>query len=330
MSFLSSLHSRSARTSIARWALTMSVVALGSIPVRGAIITTPTMDSGALENALDAHGLNVESISISNGVAGQFGTYSNFNLPPVTIRNGIVLSTGNVANLGPFAKPPGYSDPTSNSDPNVSAPPPQVNNPMDPNGLGGTPEFDAYGLSSITPGTTRIENFVDSHDVAVLRIDFTLDNPSPVKFDFIFGSVEYPYWTSQFTDAFLVFLDGKTPADQITFDAAGNPVQVGNSFAGLETTGDLNTAFSSPHALIHHLTTTTAMLSDGLHTLWFEIGDVNDQVLDSAVFIANFRAEEGQEGTEPTDDDLFVPEPASLSIMAIGSLLMLRRRRRDD
>jgi hypothetical protein len=34
--------------------------------------------------------------------------------------------------------------------------------------------------------------------------------------------------------------------------------------------------------------------------LWFEVGDVNDQILDSAVFIANLRAEPGKPGTGPT------------------------------
>lgn len=80
-------------------------------------------------------------------------------------------------------------------------------------------------------------------------------------------------------------------------------MQVGSSFAGLETTADVNTAFAAPHAVIHHLTTTSAMLTAGEHVLVFEVGDVNDHILDSAVFLANLRTGIGNEGTEPTDDD---------------------------
>jgi hypothetical protein len=109
-------------------------------------------------------------------------------------------------------------------------------------------------------------------------------------------------YTSSFTDAFLVFLDGTTPNDQITFDSNGAAVQVGHSFAGLETTADLNTAFSNPHALIHHLTTTTPRLDAGEHALIFEVGDVNDHVLDSAAFITGLRTGTGVIGTEPSDD----------------------------
>jgi hypothetical protein len=136
-----------------------------------------------------------------------------------------------------------------------------------------------------------------------------LDNPSPIKFDFLFGSVEFPFYTSSFTDSFLVFLDGTGPANQITFDSAGNAVQVGSSFAGLETTGDKNSAFSNPHGIIHHLTTTSAMLADGEHFLIFEIGDVNDHILDSAVFIANLRAEAGTQGTGETEDPPYADCP---------------------
>lgn len=257
-----------------------------------AVVTVPTMDTSALAAALHPVGLTITSVSIRNGQPGQFGTFSNFEIPPVTIRPGIVLSSGDVTSLGPLAA---ASDPAY--DP--ASPPPEVNSQMTPEpDSGGTPEFDEYGSTG-----ARIENFSASYDVAALRVDFTLATDIQVKFDFIFATVEYPVYTSSYTDAFLVFLDGTQVTDQITYDASGNPVQVGRSFAGLETIADQNTAFSSPHGLIHHLTTTTAVLSAGHHHLIFEVGDVNDHILDSAVFIANLRAEAGTEGTDPSDDN---------------------------
>lgn len=152
-------------------------------------------------------------------------------------------------------------------------------------GVSGTTEFDTYG-----PG--NIANFSRSNDVARLEVNFTLSSPSAVSFDFIFGSIEYPNFTSSYTDAFLVFLDGTT--NQIVFDPLHNPVQVGLSFASLLTTADQNTAFADPHGLVGPLTTTTPVLAAGSHTLLFEVGDVNDHLLDSAVFIANLRTSSGR------------------------------------
>lgn len=282
------------RGTMARALLTGVPALLAASTSIAQVATTPTTDPQSLAEALVAAnpGLTITSLVIRNGVEGQFGVYSNFAQPPVTIGRGVVLSSGNVAQMGPFpeAQQPDY-DPSS--------PPGVINSAMNPDPAGGgTQEFDHYGNSS-----GNIENFNGSYDVAAIEVTFELADTSAVKFDFIFGSVEFPYWTSQFTDAFLVFLDGTNANDQVTFDANGNAVQVGSSFAGLETTADLNTAFSNPHALIHHLTTTTPELDAGPHTLIFEVGDVNDQILDSAVFITNLRAGIGNPGTDPSDDD---------------------------
>jgi len=255
-----------------RFALVLTAMAL---PVRGMVSVTPTTDAAVLGAALNPRGLTITSASIEYGIDGQFGTYSNFNLPPVTITNGIVLSSGEVAHVG---DPP---------DPDLYYPDLQPDYQM---GYNNSPEFDAYG-----PG--HIENFEGSFDVAVLRVDFNLTTNTPIKFDFIFGTVEYPAYTSTYTDALLVFLDGTGPANQITFDADNDPMQVGVSFAGLVETNDRNTAFANPHGLLGPLTTTTATLAAGDHTIRFEVGDVTDSDLDSAAFIANLRAGTGTQGT---------------------------------
>lgn len=256
---------------------------------RADVITVTTNDAATLAGALQAGGLVIDQLVVRQGEPGQIGTYSNFTILPVSINDGIVMSSGSVASIGPLAE---AQDPSYQP----SSPPSVVTNAMSPTG-GGTPEFDAYADDQ-----GNIHNFDASYDVAAIEVHFTLAAPSQVQFDFIFGSVEFPYWTNRFTDAFLVFLDGTTPNDQITFDNNGKPVQVGRSFAGLETSADLNTAFAAPHGLIHHLTTTTATLSAGPHTLIFEVGDVNDQILDSAVFISRLRLGSGDEGTNPSED----------------------------
>ncbi len=274
----------------------------------GQIVTTPTSNVATLKAALPVRGLTVDQIIIRSGSPGQIGTYVGFKNPPITIDDGLVLSSGNVAQMGPLPEMllPDYEP---------SSPPAAVNSAMDPGGLGGTFEFDDYGHRS-----NNIENFNASYDVAAIEVHFSLDDDSQVKFDFIFGSVEYPYWTSQFTDAFLVFLDGVQHTDMVTFDANGNAVQVGSSFAGLTRIEDTNTAFANPHGLIHHLTTTTPLLESGEHVLIFEVGDVNDQVLDSAVFITNLRAEAGTPGTEPSDDPCNPADIASIGDTTADSI----------
>lgn len=293
----SSSRSRLSRTGTTIIPALVASVLLGAggwQPAHAGIVVTPTVDPGDLASALNASGLNIISVLPANGAASQFGTYSDFNTQPITIGDGVVLSTGDVSAMAPPA------------DPVLDFPQPSFDT-----GMPGTAEFDAYG-----PG--HIENFQNSNDVAVLEVQFHLDQDSQIKFDFVFGSVEYPYWVGDYTDSFLAFLDGQSIGDQITYDANGIPVQVGSSFGGLVSTADHNTAFADPHGLIG-LTTTSGMLTAGDHTLWFEIGDVNDHILDSAVFIANLRTGQGEEGTEVTDpEDYGVPEPATTTLALLG------------
>jgi PEP-CTERM motif len=260
------------------------------------VVTQTTVDANLI-TGLGGAGLTIDSVSIANGADGQFGTYTGFTSAPVTIGDGVVLSTGNVVDtVGP---PSAGSSPSTNE---VTA---------------GTTEFDTYGSGHIT-------NFAASNDVAALMVTFTLAADSQVGFDFIFGSIEYPVYVDSFTDAFLAFLDGTTVTDQIVFDASANPVQVGSSFAGALTTADTNSAFANPHGLLK-LQTFTNVLTAGQHTLLFEVGDVNDHILDSAVFISNFHAGEGQVGTGTGE----VPEPASMGLVGLGvaGLLWARRRK---
>jgi hypothetical protein len=235
-------------------------------------------------------GLTINSVSINNGAASQFGTYTNFTSAPVTIGNGVVLSTGQVVQTT-AAFHSGGDTPSTDT------------------GAAGTAEFDAYGPGHIT-------NFSSSNDVAALLVNFTLSSSSQVGFQFVFGSIEYPVYTSNFTDAFVAFLDGTGTANQIVFDASNNAVQVGSSFAGALTTGDTNTAFSNPHGLLKLQTFTVNSIAAGPHTILFEIADVNDHILDSAAFISDLHAGAGAGGTNPGGEG--VPEPVTSTLVGIG------------
>jgi hypothetical protein len=263
-----------------------------------AMVVTQTTNGTTLGTALGGGGgLTVNSVTVANGAAAQFGTYTGFTSAPVTIGNGIVLSSGNAVDTTAASHSSGSSPSTDEQQT-------------------GTAAFDAYGPGHIT-------NFSGSFDVAALTVNFTLASASQVGFDFIFGSVEYPVFTSSFTDAFLAFLDGTGTANQVVFDASNQAVQVGGSFASALTTADTNSAFSSPHGLVK-LQTFTNVLSAGAHTITFEVGDVNDHVLDSAAFISNLHAGQGTVGTGGGN----VPEPASVGLVGIGIAGLLWARRK--
>ena len=265
---------------------------------------TQTTDGTALGTALGGGGgLTIDSASVTNGAASQFGTFTGFTSPPVISADGIVLSSGKAV------------DTTADS---YSF----LNFPSTNTGALGTAEFDAYG-----PG--HIINFNDSHDVAALMVSFTLSSASQVGFDFIFGSVEYPTFVGTFTDSFLAFLDGTAVTDQIVFDSSNQAVQVGSTFSNALTTADTNSAFQDPHGLVQ-LQTFTNTLSAGSHTIVFEVGDVNDHILDSAAFISNLHAGPGIVGTNPlgtTDSD--VPEPGTLGLLGAGLACLIAGRWRN-
>lgn len=262
-----------------------------------ALTVAQTTNGTALATALGGTGLTIDSVSIATGAASQFGTYAGFTSPPVTIGDGVVLSSGQVVQTTAAYHNPGSSPSTNTGQP-------------------GTAEFNAYGPGHIT-------NFGSSYDVAALKVNFTLSSASQVGFNFVFGSVEYPVFTNSFTDAFMVFLDGTGTSNQIVFDSNNNAVQVGTSFANLLTTADTNTSLSNPHGLLK-LQTFTEVLDAGSHFLIFEVGDVNDHVLDSAVFINNLHAGQGDTGTGST-----VPEPSTFLLLGVGlgGLALWRRRK---
>ena len=64
------------------------------------------------------------------------------------------------------------------------------------------------------------------------------------------------------------------------------------------------------------------LLGIGAHFLQFEVGDVNDEALDSVAFIANLRTGVGVPGTSGVPS----PEPTSMLLVTLAATALLQRR----
>src|SRR6266850_1011397 len=79
-----------------------ALLAAATLATSAPLIVTQTTNTTALTSALGGGGgLTINSVAITNGAPSQFGTYTGFNSPPITIANGVVLSTGQVVQVLP-------------------------------------------------------------------------------------------------------------------------------------------------------------------------------------------------------------------------------------
>ncbi len=258
-----------------------------------------TLWEALLQEALPA-GVTINSVTLT-GAAQASGLFEHF--PPLPGNqqrpaSGIILSSGQVT----AAVVP------TNSSPNTTT---SFGTPGDP---------DLNALFASTP----------SLDAVALTVTFTTDATiDGLSFKFIFGSEEFPEWVgSPFNDAFAAFLNGSN----ISFDSDGNLISVNNNF--FQINNNLN--FDPGHpALVGKteanlpleydgLTTylvTSKALTPGTHTLKFVVADASDSILDSAVFLSDFKfaLEGGTEGTgtvSPDDEGQTTREDQALLMVA--------------
>jgi hypothetical protein len=270
-----------------------------------AITITPTTNANTLTNSIVGPGITVVGAPVFVGVAGQGATFSG-GANPVGFPSGIILHTGNVADI------PG------------------------PNGNGG----ETLGSGSTSgedldvqlgqPGDADIDAITGatSFDAASLSFSFQFGDGSvggDLFFNFVFASEEYINFVgSQFNDAFALLIDGVNVArcngSTVTINNV-NPTSNASCYRNNVTNTNgfpvlgLNTSFDG---LTTVLQASVLGLAPGVHTAKFVVADVEDERLDSAVFI--------QAGTfrpDPTP----IPAPAALALFGLGlGALALRRR----
>lgn len=286
------------------------------------IVTTGTQNVDALLDALlgaGGTGVVVTGVSLSGHrqenfeAPGQFetssGTYTNAS-GTYGIGGGIVLSTGAVeersyfdSGAGATVTLPGYGDGPNTLDDNTTVfftlAPVQV-------GIPATPAQESLLDPITTVGTDTFDHF----DVTELLVHFDMQQGfDQVRFNVVFGSEEYPEYVSDgYFDGFGMFLNGTN----VAFVRA-LPVNITHpdmdEIVGTELDGVLAPG-GSP------LLTFGGPVNATGNTLRFIIGDRDDPILDSTVYVSGLRA---------------APEPggAVLILTAVGSLCILTRGRRQ-
>lgn len=274
-------------------------LALGMAAPASAITATATQDTAALVDALlgaGGTGIIVTGVSLAGHAQDlgepetSSGTFSN---PSGTygIGSGVVLSTGAVQRYGDGAN-------TEDEASGVY---------FDPGTFGfaaATPSQEAL----LDPITTVGGDTFDHFDVTELVVTFDMQpGQQQVLFNVVFGSEEFPEFVSiGFFDGFGMFLNGTNVAF-----VGGQPVNITHpdmrALPGTELDGVLAPG-GNPLLVFGGPVNPTG------NTLRFIIGDREDPILDSTVYISGLRAPE--------------PGGAETMVAALCALGVLVRARR--
>lgn len=272
---------------------------LGFATPAHAIVVTPTQSTLALENALlggGGTGIVVTSVTLNGHrldfpglVQTSSGTYTNTS-GTYGIGSGVVLSTGAVEEYGDG---PNELDDTSGTFLTESF-----------EQAAATPAQEAL-LDPIT--SVGLESF-DHFDVTELLITFNMQPGfSNVRFNVVFGSEEYPEFVGDgYFDGFGLFLNGTNVAFVNSL-----PVNITHpnfaAISGTELDGVLAPG-GNPLLVFGGPVNPTG------NTLRFIIGDREDSILDSTVYISALRAPE--------------PDATLLGVAAAAALALRSRARR--
>ena len=278
-------------------------------------------DNGTAD-LFNAMGLNCPGelqVQASNfGNAGAFGVRSNFGVAGLfNAREGsqfAVVGSGQVADLN-LVTPNGddNSGPThcndelgGGNDVGGTLPP-----PLRTNNVGGDCTQNPALLKTGDCSNTVQEQFDAggaAFDYAELR--FVLQVPQDVtsfSYDFAFFSTEYPvYYGTEYNDMYIGWLESEKWTGNISFDAMGNPISLNAGFLDhRDDNGQLPALAGTcmrQHAGTNWLQTTAGVTPGETITVVFAIFDLSDPVLDSYIFLDNFKW-----GCEPTGKPTTMP-----------------------
>jgi len=269
-----------------------AVTASFALPVEN--LATSGKTAVDLANTFGGSGITISNVSF-HGTSQSAGTYTGLTVPAqgnTYLQNGVVLSSGGVQSL---------NNASNTSDATTLA-----------LGISG----DAQ-LNSLIPGYS-------TNDATSLEFDFTASGSGDVtsSFWYVFGSEEYNEWVgSSFNDVFGFFLDG---VNQAVIPSTTTPVSINNVNASSNSSyynnNDPSNGIPTPFATEMDGFTTPlfaefTVTAGTTHHLKLAVADAGDQILDSWVLLgANSFT------NQPHND---VPEPTTLSFMAMGLLSLL-------
>lgn len=242
----------------------------------------------------------------------------------------LVLGTGNVAEMHSETPAsdidllPTYcsDDLQTDWDRKTSLPSPIV-----PNRVG---DKDCWDLPSLI-GTGDCSNTIQAqwdatsgrrhraNDLQELRIKAKVPKwAHSLTYDFAFLTTEYPgYYKNDFNDIFIAWLQSKTWTGNISFDKKGSPISLNAGF--LDYKDARNGSFKDPecakgctavelegscmkgHAATRWLTTKVGVTPGEEIELVFAVVDLGDSMMDSYVFLDNFRWSCEEQETPKTD-----------------------------
>ncbi|WP_448547172.1 choice-of-anchor L domain-containing protein [Thalassotalea fusca] len=277
-------------------ALTASLILSASTFANAGLVVTQNNNVNDLVDTILGGGIASTNLN-STGASNAFGTFTGGISAGIGIESGIMLSTGNVTDaVGPN---------TSNST---------------------TTDFGTAGDTDLT----AIAGF-DTHDAAFITFDFETTTGN-LFFDYVFASEEYnEFVNSTLNDVFAFFVDGvnialipgtDTPVSINTVNG-GNPL--GTDASNSQYFNNNSLQDGGPFFDIEYdgftdvFTAKILGLSAGTHTISIGIADAGDSSYDSTVFI--------EAGSFSNTNPIDVPEPTTLSILALSALGLASRRK---
>ena len=246
-------------------------------------LTAVGMSPAALAGALVGPGVSVSNVTYS-GAPAQAGSIHVLDPAVVSFNDGIILSSGNIADV----VGPNKSDGITGD-------------------MAGPDDADLNALIANTQTVNPV-----TFDAASLEFDF-VPTANHVYFTYTFGSDEYLEWVNLFNDVFAFFVNGQNCATVPN----GDPVSIDTINNAVNADHFRDNAFSSPPANPINIE------SDGLSVemicsapvnpgqtnhMKLAIADTSDQILDSVVMLKAGSLsvnppESCNDGVDNADDD---------------------------
>lgn len=247
-------------------------------------LTSPGITPSALASSLVGTGVTISNVTYS-GAATQAGSLHVVDPAVVSFNDGIILSSGDVANIvGPNSSD-GITGITT-----------------------GAADADLTALIADTQTVNPV-----TYDAASLELDF-VPTASTVYFTYTWASDEYLEWVNLFNDVFAFYVNGQNCATT----PSGSPVSIDTINDAVNPGLFRDNAFSAPVANPINIEADglsvemicTAPVNPGVtNHLKLAIADTSDQILDSFVMIkggslGTTKPESCNDGQDNDDDAL--------------------------